>query len=275
MIKSTISLFLTTILVIMIGCSSDYQDETSVQQNPVTNYNVTNGSIALPASQFCFPTGIWGNSSHSQSTIWSGWDPVVGGNWTIGNSYMSAYSNSTAGPTTGTMSLYVSCVPWSTFHGNGSAGYATADGFGINSSNGPGYPTIETGSKILWDTKSICYLSQSSSISDPYEHVWMDTVGNAYGPPNWRVNYDGFPFIAVASQCAWLGRNLGSLTYMTATLGHPVQGPMSTSLGMCLISSITGNLDDGYVSLTQTNGFWGLSLGGGVQEAKAYCFGYN
>ena len=268
------------IAVLLAGCSAATESVEEQAQETTTTHGASNGfaSPNLPTNKLCHPTLLYGSGAHSQAPVYGGFAvPKYGGAVIHANSgSLSSYPNANffpLGSRQGLMTTQYECHDFTDFNGGGGGQSASIDLTWNQTTN----LQFVSGSRVLWDFFSACWLDSVGHLSAVGEVARLNLY-QAQNPSgwSWQLDVSGFPALMAGARCAWLGRNLEVATSHVATPGLPSTSQVSYSTGTCFIHDVEGNLDDGWVYWRHDNifGLWQLEAGGQVTRAEGYCVRY-
>lgn len=223
-------------------------------------------NITPPAGTVCHPINFACSGGHSQAQYASNGYAKTGAYLDGSDSTPMAYPNFPISPVTGYCSMSLLCTSFDWFGGGGGK---SGDSDMMLSYGQPA--RMVTGSMLLWDFDSACWLDTLGHLSGPAENVYLDGSGW-----NWRLNVAGVSSLTAKAQCAWLGRSLQTFSVEWFHL-YAGQDPQFSSMnftdGECFVHHVKGNLDDGYVGWRHDNPnqAWKFEISGGVTESEGYC----
>jgi len=252
----------------LFGCSgADVESVESTQSPLVTYRTAVNGWTNLPAASqyYCHTTSMRATGGHAGAVVFNGglgqMVPAAGAAFGGDTSAIAAIPYNTA---LGTSTQDVQCDSWSNFHGSGGA---IAGRYWLSWS-GTGMLSAVSGSIGAYYQDSVCGLSGAWSMSHASEKTDIDVTSNQW---LYTLNATGFRELSAQTTCAWLGRPLYGQEWITATTASSPFSSYSSASGVCLVMAITGNLDDGSVSIIGGSQMR-LEITGQVTGAKAMCF---
>lgn len=267
-----------TAVMLLSGCSSlAPEDAVESQSQAATSFHTfINQSGSLPGNKFCHAVELRGTFAHDQGPFYDrcGFAYSAESYSSSGSAYATA--NHCANPlVSGSGTAVIMCEDWTNFTNGANKGES---GFFYTHFWDDGFQSSASGSTTLWDVASICYLTAAFGLSHAWEGVQIDTIAGT-NPLNWRLNAAGTRGIGATARCVYTGMPANVTRHTVTnwsgngTFGY--QTGMSTSVGVCLINGVMGNLDDGAVKLDRSTGFWQVDVTGQVQRANVDCFRYT
>jgi hypothetical protein len=258
---------------------------------PITDYTVFNTGvdyghfIDIPGNtQNCWPIIAMFHNAHLGNPTWPNGHPKEGGSISTlgpGNTPETTFLDPRLGVHFETEDAYVygaaNCAPWTNFEQAWNPGWQLRDGLTVFQANdGTG---VVTKSKWLWQADAFCYLSGWGSLSHAGESARVERVpvNGAINGHQWRLRLTGSSWTSASAQCVYLGRNYEWLPMRSATQQFPnTWMQIGPDDGMCVISSVVGNNDNGTIIMGVANNQYGiplyrLSIGGSVTSAQGYC----
>jgi hypothetical protein len=274
-----------------VPATSEFAAQAPAANWPVTDYTVFNTGVdyhhttPIPSnSQICWPNIALFHNGHYGFPTWPNGHPKNG----------VAISSVGSGPTQNEHVLMTvlgfnfehadayafggaRCVPWSNFEQAWNPGWVLHDSlkvFAPEDGNG-----VVTKSKWLWQADAFCYLSGWGGISHAGESARIERVpvNGTINGHQWRLRLTGSGWSSVGAQCVFLGRNYEWLPMRSATQQFPnTWMQIGPDDGICVVSSVVGNTDNGTIIMGVANNQYGiplyrLSIGGSVTSAQGYC----
>lgn len=257
-----------------------------ISEHTVLNTGVDYGHfVEIPGNtQVCWPSLAMFHNGHYGVATWPNGHPKQGASISTtvaGNSPSTTFLDTRLGFTFDYADAYAlgiaRCAPWSNFEDAWNPGWVLRDTLNVYAPvDGNG---VVTKSKWLWQADAFCYLSGWGSISHAGESARVERVpvNGAINGHQWRLRLTGSGWSAAGAQCIYLGRDYEFLPIITASINSPNRWmQIGPGEGMCVISAVTGNTDNGTVAMgvdNDQNGIplWKLSISGAITSAQGYC----